>query len=361
MSKHPKKPFLESDEEFALRLQMFHDSEWFSRAHPPSTKSTPVVAREKSLPVPMIRYIQVQTHSRCNADCIFCPYAESWHAEHPGRMSDTLWQKTLHDLAPFAQGINQGKFLPYLMQEPLLDPSIFDKIEEIYTHFPNTCLELSTNGTVLTTKVVDQLIKIFSAPHHKHQLWISHHGINQDTFEHIMKLDYQHALHNLIELLKKAKGRLRIRLRGFGTRRDGKHVFFTSQQYRNYWQQILEHHGIAEDNIQIDAYTYHDRAATLTRSDRGANQLNMSIMRKIGPQNRFYCPRIDLWIHIMWDGQIRLCCMDYHGEVPLPNLHDMSLLEYFASPAYQQIYEMVTGKQNSDAHFICKRCSSPGG
>jgi len=335
--KHP----LESRSEFQNRFKMFTDSDEF--------------------PIPMIRYVQVQTHSRCNADCVFCPYSESWHAQHPGKMTEALWEKILKDLKPFAPGIIKGKFLPYLMQEPLIDPTIFNKIRDIYRYFPTTCIELSTNGIALTSKVADQLIEIFSNPHHKHHLWISFHGINKETFEHIMKLNYERAHQNVIYLLKKSVGRLKIRLRGMGSRRDGKYIFFTSQQYREYWQKNFLQYDISSENIQVDTCFFHDRAGNLHREDRNANILNMGVAREIDPSQRFYCPRIDLWLHIMWDGQIRLCCMDYHGEVILPNIHSMSLLDYFRSEAYLTLYEKVTGKRKSEENFICKRCSSPGG
>lgn len=63
----------------------------------------------------------------------------------------------------------------------------------------------------------------------------------------------------------------------------------------------------------------------------------------------------------MYDGTIRICCMDYHGEVKLPNLQDMSLIDYFQSDEYRTLYGMVTGQLDSPADFICKRCTSPGG
>jgi len=325
MPQIPKKPFLESSSDFQARLKMFEDSDEF--------------------PIPMIRYVQVQTHSRCNADCVFCPYIESWHAQHPGRMSDALWQKILNDLEPFASGINKGKFLPYLMQEPLIDPTIFDKIRDIYQRFPSVCVELSTNGAALTPKVTDRLITLFSQPQHRHQLWISHQGIDRDTFERIMKLDYDRALQNLLALLQKAAGRLNIRIRGLGENQNGAAIFFSRERYREYWSALLQQHDISTHNLQIDAFRFHDRAGTLTRADRGANQLNQGVIREISPSQRFYCPRIDLWLHILWNGQIRLCCMDYHGEAQLPNIQDRSILDYFRSNDYRRLYEAVTGKK----------------
>lgn len=307
-----------------------------------------------------LRYVQIQTHSRCNANCVFCPYIESEHHANPGFMSDELWTKVLEDLGPFADGINRGKVCPYFMQEPLLDKSIFQKIEDLYRAFPDTVVELSTNGAALTERVSDRLLTIFDG--RRHDLWVSHHGIDADTLEHIMQIDYRRAHDNLIRLLKLSDGRLKIKIRGAGESRDGSRTFFTRQQYLDYWAENFERHGINPKNVNVDGSTFHDRAGTLHRTDRDAYKLNVGKVRDIGPGHEpFHCRRIDEWIHIMYDGRIRLCCMDYHGEVRLPSLADMTLVEYFESDAYRQLVAMVSGAVESPANFICKRCISPGG
>lgn len=307
-----------------------------------------------------IRNVQIQTHSRCNANCVYCPYIESQHHQNPGVMSDQLWEKVLRDLTPFADGINQGKVCPYLMQEPLIGKSIFDKIEQIYFVFPRTQVEISTNGAALTGRVVDRLLEVFAG--RRHEVWVSHHGINAETLEHVMQINYDRAHANLINFLRTSDGRLRIKIRGAGESRDGKHRYFTRQEYLEYWRKNLCEHGIHPKNINIDAFTFHDRAGTLHRVDREAYKLNIGKIRDIGPGHEpFHCRRLDQWVHIMYDGRIRLCCMDYHGEVELPSLQDMTLAEYFESDAYRKLVGMVTGSEESPDNLICKRCVSPGG
>jgi Iron-sulfur cluster-binding domain len=310
--------------------------------------------------LPPIRFVQIQTHSRCNADCVFCPYIESEHAAAPGTMSDGMWHRILDNLIPFQNGINQGKICPYLMQEPLIDKTIFSKVADIYRRFPHTCCEISTNGAALTDKVIDQLFEQFAG--RRHDLWVSHHGINAETLEHVMKIDYERATANLVNLLKKSNGRFTIRIRGAGESRDGKHTYFTRRQYIEYWVQLFIKHQINTQNLSVDSFTFHDRAGTLHRVDREAYKLNIGKVRNLGPEHApFYCPRVDHWVHIMWDGRIRLCCMDYHGEVKLPSLADMSLVDYFHSDAYRDLVETVSGRKESDPKFICARCVSPGG
>jgi len=324
----------------------------------PGAQALPLIPTLR--PKVQIRNVQIQTHSRCNADCVFCPYSESEHYENPGTMPDELWEKVLRDLTPFAEGINRGKVCPYLMQEPLIDKSIFEKIEQIYSVFPQTCVEISTNGAALTERVVARLIELFRG--RRHELWVSHHGIGAETLEHIMKINYKQAHANLINLLKTSEGQLKVKIRGAGESRDGKHRYFSREAYLDYWKQNFCEYGINPRNIHVDAFTFHDRAGGLHRMDRDAYKLNIGKIRDIGPGHQpFHCQRIDEWIHIMHDGRIRICCMDYHGEVELPSLQDMTLVEYFESDAYRKLVGMVTGREESPEDFICKRCVSPGG
>jgi hypothetical protein len=309
--------------------------------------------------LPDIRFVQVMTHSHCNCDCVFCPFIESEHAKARSRMTDETWHLILANLRPFSDGINAGKFCPYLMNEPLIDKTIFAKIDDIYRCFPKTCVEISTNGAALSEKTIDQLFERFAG--RRHDLWVSHHGIDAESFEHIMRQDYRKATDNLVMLLKKSNGRFTIRIRGAGESRDGKHRYFTRGQYLEYWSRLFRTHNINRKNVSVDAFTFHDRAGTLHRADRGANLLNQGTLRVIDPQHPFYCPRLDQWIHFKWNGDIALCCMDYHAEVKLPNINETSLLDYFHGPEYYALVEKVSGRKACEPWFICARCTSPGG
>src|ERR1019366_6126413 len=109
---------------------------------------------------------------------------------------------------------------------------------------------------------------------------------------------YKRAHANLINLLRKSDGRFHIKIRGAGESRDGKHVIFTRQQYLDYWAKTFHDEKINPKNVHIDAFTFHDRAGTLHRADRGACDLKVGKVRDIGPGHApFYCSRIDEWLH----------------------------------------------------------------
>jgi hypothetical protein len=309
--------------------------------------------------VPLIRNVQIQTQSRCQADCVFCPYVESWHAQNHGTMTEELFDKVLTQLTPFAVGINQGKFCPYLMQETLLDKQLLPRIRKIHERFPHTTVEISTNALGLTDKVIDGLLR--ELPGKNHVIWVSHHGIDPESFQFLMDLDYERCTARLLQLLKRSNGRLNVLIRGAGTSRSGHVALFNREQYNDYWEALVRKHDLNTRNLHVQGFTFHDRAGTIHRTDRDAHLNNQGIVRQINPENPFSCSRITDWIHILYDGTIRLCCMDYHGEVTLPNINDITILDYLRSPQYQRLTDMVEGRAKSPEDFICKRCTSPGG
>ena len=177
-----------------------------------------------------------------------------------------------------------------------------------------------------------------------------------------MKINHERSTRNLIELIKTSKGNLNIKIRGSGSSRTGlgKH-WFTREEYIEYWQKLSNIHNFPIEWINLDYFTYHDRAGTIHRSERLANANNVGVVLEISKNSPFYCSRVDRWIHIMWNGDYRLCCMDYHGEVQLPSISQVPLLEHLKSPEYSKLFKKVTGLIDSEANFICKRCTSPGG
>lgn len=308
-----------------------------------------------------LKYVQIQTQGACNANCVFCPWIESWHAKNYGVMDRALFSRILDMLLPWKDNIEAGgKICPYLMQEPFVDKRMLELCEEIQEKFPGAILELSTNGALLTPDKVEKLIPMLEGK--PHEIWVSHHGINKATHEEIMKINHERSTGHLINLIKEARGRLRIRVRGSGSSRNntGRH-WFTRQEYFDYWRRLANENNFDLGWIDLDYFTYHDRAGTIHREERGANQNNVGKVREIGPENRFACSRLQDWLHVMWNGDLRLCCMDYHGEVKLPNLNDMTISEYYLSRDFANLKDKVTGRVESEDDFICKRCTSPGG
>ena len=70
------------------------------------------------------RTIQIQTFTGCNADCIFCPYGETYTTQPKGKMPIELFRRIVDEAAE--HGVR--RISPYLMNEPLMDRDLFDKV-----------------------------------------------------------------------------------------------------------------------------------------------------------------------------------------------------------------------------------------
>lgn len=274
-------------------------------------------------------------------------------------MSDELFHKIMEELTQFPDINSQkGRFHPYFMQEPFLDKRIVEKMGIIHDYFPQTNISVSTNPIPLVPAIHDEIVEFFSRVP-RHEFMISYHGINAASLDHIMQIDFERAEQNVIQFLKKAGGRINIELKGLGTSRFKDLNYFSEEDYQEYWARLFDREQIDTTTIKVHFALFHDRAGSIQRDERNASNVTVGKVREIDAEHPFYCPQIDKWVQITWDGSLRWCCMDWHHTIELPNLKDTTLVEYFASNQYKQLYDMVLGKTESPDDFICKRCTWP--
>jgi len=96
--------------------------------------------------------IQVQTIDLCNLKCPWCP--NSYLSQTGKKMSQKLLNKIVNELA----GLDyQGRFSPYLMNEPLLDERLCDIVSYARGKLPNANILIATNGTLANAKLFHAL------------------------------------------------------------------------------------------------------------------------------------------------------------------------------------------------------------
>ena len=296
--------------------------------------------------------VQIQTVSTCNAKCYYCPYLESWHKANPGIMDEGLYRKIIQNLSHY----KLAKFCPYLENEPLIDPSMFDRIEYALTKLDLLLLELSTNASLLDSGKLADLVRIF--PKVPHEIWISFHGVDKTSYESIMGLDFETCLSNVLSLVEASQcHNLRVKIRGSGepvNTKTGAPFWFEEQTYRSFWNNEFNRMGIRK-SPEISFFKYHDRAGSISR-----NAVNFSKVFKRN-LNGFYCNRVDQWVHFLYTGELVLCCMDYHRRTVFGDIRDSSLQEIFMSEKFRDLAGRCAGVIESSGDFICKQCISPGG
>lgn len=294
--------------------------------------------------------LQIQTVSACNAACVFCPFQESWHKSHPGRMDSAMYRRIIDQTADF----RIGKFCPYLENEPLMDPLLFDRIEYARSRLNFNLLEISTNASLLDSVRIEHIAHMF--PEVNHEIWISFHGIDRDSYQAIMGLDFDKCKDNVLALIAAAQDRdIRVIIRGAGyARRKRRDLpgWFNRSRYIEFWQREFKKHRFKKIP-DVRFFTYHDRAGQIKR-----NQINFSAT--VRPDlTSFYCHRVDRWLHFLYTGELVLCCMDYHRETVFGDMRNRQLPEILTSDEFIELASQVAGIKPSASDFLCKKCISP--
>ncbi len=92
------------------------------------------------------KYIQLETVTKCNAKCPFCPQNEI--VRDPARMPTETWQKVVDDTRGW--GIT---YRPFLTNEPFVDNRMPEIVRYIKDNDPTARVEFNTNGELVTEKL----------------------------------------------------------------------------------------------------------------------------------------------------------------------------------------------------------------
>ena len=304
--------------------------------------------------------IQVQTVSGCNGNCVFCPSSYSWMKKHPGKMSDEDYVLVLERIKEVQPNFD-GQFCPYLMNEPTLDEKLIERIELAFEYFPKCNIEVSTNAMKLTPKLTEQLVEVITKndKSRKSHVWISHHAIDKETYETLMRRqNYAQTLNNIIEYLMINDGQIITILRGSGASIDGSLVYFTEEDYHEYWVKIFKENNLNPANVKLDYYQFHNRAGEVKMKEWEAAN---SFYRAIDKYHSFSCWRFISGLHVLYNLDVLPCCMLYSCKPVWGNLREQSIKEIWNGEKRKDFVDKATGLKPSDPDFPCKRCMSVGG
>lgn len=297
--------------------------------------------------------IQIQTISTCNGKCIMCPYHQSWHKTNPGKMTEEMFMHIIH----LFKNIPLGKICLYLENEPIMDGRIFDWIKLIKKNLFFRHLEISTNVSLLNEENIQQLVK--SLQNIDHEVWLSWHGITPKNYKKLMGFDFEKNLQKLKLYLKITEGKLNTVINSIvGNKLDKNQSYSGEEETVSFFENILIECGIKKKTgVKIKPFLFHDRAGSIKNGVIFDEKLD-PLFGKLKPN----CCRIKEWLHILYDGDMILCCMDYHKETVMGNIMNFkSLKELFNSDTFLSIQKQSLGQLDSKNGFICKRCLSPGG
>lgn len=247
--------------------------------------------------------IQIQTISGCNGNCVFCPNKKTkLSIPYKNYMEDDLFRSIID------QCIDLGvrRISPYLMNEPLLDSKLPQRIEYITRNKKRRqYTKINSNGSLLNENMAKGLLDSGLD-----KLHISVQGINPEIYFNLMKLDFNTVIKNIERAVKiKESGNYSTKIRVVMLDTTEIHPFL--DEIRAFWKKK----GIGINLNQMENRGTHNQIKT---NQISANKL--SLFR--------WCDRLFRQAYILYNGKMVQCCADWEqtkimGDVSINSLYDI--------------------------------------
>lgn len=277
------------------------------------------------------RTLQIQTFTGCNADCIWCPYGETYTTQPKGKMSLDLFRRIIDE----ASEHDVRRISPYLMNEPLMDRDLFEKVRYINDKIPDAKVVITTNGHFLTPPVVDQILGMGDGIH---KLYVSFQGIDKASYEKTMRgnMDFDRTMANINHFIETQRSRGLDRPKLWITMVDTSVI--DARKAIAYWRS----RGVASK------YT--------TLENRGGNIKEAESFSRTHAMSYYTtCTRLFKQAFIMFNGDLVLCCVDYSREQVLGNIVNSSVSDVWNGPVATEIRRRYLGHE-FDKLPLCGNC-----
>jgi MoaA/NifB/PqqE/SkfB family radical SAM enzyme len=254
--------------------------------------------------------VQIQTVTGCNAGCVFCPNGKTERSIPFGRLMD---RGLFHSVADQCLELGVRRFTLYLMNEPLLDRHLPERIAYISARIREPRLtKVTTHGGLLTREMAQRLLDAGLD-----KLKVSIQSVDPSRYRRLMHLPLERTLKNIDRFLElKAKGgyvkpRLEIITVDSVQTRD------ELPAIRRYWRQrgIKLHIEAVENRID----------------HRGIRDSAIGVDRLV-PFS--WCRRLMQQIFILYDGRMVLCCSDWEQESIVGDLTSERVADVWYSGRY---------------------------
>ncbi len=256
----------------------------------------------KTLPLP--RIIHVETRSRCNEFCKFCPASVNNDNRKDVYMTRGLVNKIIDELKD-ADYYNRLSF--YNNNEPFLDERIFEIIKLAREKLPRAYLELKSNGLLLDT---DKILKIFNC------------GLD------MLYINYYSGSHKAKEI-DKIKADLK---------------------------KIRRFKGHLEAGQYFERIKIYSRDPSQVMGSRAGASPNKNY---IGSPLKKICFRPFEMLAISPDGSVSVCSEDFHHVINMGNVSDESLFKIWSSDKWNDIrIKLIAG--NRSCSVPCSKCDYKG-
>ena len=275
--------------------------------------------------------VQIQTMSGCNGRCVFCPNEAVLKSDlEQGRMPEAMYQKIIDDLVE----VQPRRIMLYLMNEPTADKRLPDFIRYTAERLPNTSTLVTTNGTYLTEERLESYIDAGLK-----RIKVSLQSLDDEKNKQLMGYEAKKVVENVIngqKLIREKKARkFDLRVSMLVTSVNGKEI----EETRKFWKS----HGV--------------RLVTSALENRGGNIEDAGILNAGDMKSMGDCIRPSREMCILFNGDVALCCVDWHRTVIAGNVWENNVVDVWNSPVYQKVRNALTEGDVDNMPPICANCT----
>jgi radical SAM protein with 4Fe4S-binding SPASM domain len=273
------------------------------------------------------RAIQLETVTRCNASCPFCPQNELDRGVP--RMPDEVWRKVVDDTRGW--GVTHR---PFLTNEPFVDTRQAEITRFIKQTDPTARVEYNTNGELLTGKTSRAILEAGVDI-----MRFSIDGLSRETYEPSrVGVSYDRVYERVPEFL-------RI-WREEGYEEQGVHTEVRCievpenrhelDEYRAFWEPLCS------EVVVTQLYQW-----PWTGQEPG------DVVRKP-------CLKVLDELFVYANGNVTMCCWDVHERAVLGNVMEQSIEEIWNGHALAHLRALLDDGRRDLIH-LCSRCNAYGG
>ena len=276
------------------------------------------------------RTVQVQTRTGCNADCIWCPYGESFPTQPKGVMEQELFERIIEECARH----KVRRLSPYLMNEPFLDRDLPKKIKFMHDNCPTAKVVVTSNGSMLRPDVVKEVLDLGPA---LHALYISFQGMEKESYEKTMRgaMKFEQTFENVSYLVDEMKRR--------------------NATYPELWITMVDTNVIDAKKAVQYWQSQGVRSKYTTLENRGGNIKDAGDIAHTAMDYYTTCTRLMKQAYILFNGDMVICCTDYSRQMVFGNMANSSIHDVWNGPTavgYRKAYL----NNEFDALPLCKVC-----
>lgn len=262
-------------------------------------------------------HLDIESTNACNLKCPMC--GRNWMREKIGYINWNLFTKIIDEGAKYH--LPSVKF--NYRGEPLLHPDIIKMVK--YAKDKGILeVQFNTNGLLLNEKKAEKLIDAGLD-----RIIFSFDGATKETYEKIRRGS------NYDTVVKNIKNLVKIR-----NKKGLKRPLVRVQMVK-----MSENKNEIGDFIKM-------WLSVANRLAVNAERNRLRVKKKL---EHFPCSQIWQRLMICWNGQVRMCCGDWYGEVVLGNIKEMNVYDIWHGKKLNRIRKLHT-ERNFDKIPICAHC-----